>query len=340
MKNHFTCDSFFEKLLADKLADCFSVALERGGELVYEFYGTNHRKVEYADFSSETRFNIGSVTKIITASLLIKLVENGEVAVSEKVKKFIPEFPFGDVELGHLLLHTSGCTVSKKSDASPHTQSSASIYSRLERSRPPNEDMQYWSAGYTVIMDVIQRVAGLSLEEFARRELFDRLGMEHTTFDLNTIPENRRVFAVDPGTDELIDFSTVPVTGDSGLYSTPGELLKLSRDLLKTYKTRKRGAFSPYAVDLMFREITGGRHDRTLVFWKKSDRRVFSRCAGDLNSPSTLFHTGYTGCILLLDPEYDLSLCMLTNSLKLHSDDSNYTRIINRLMDEIDQELK
>ncbi len=331
-----SCDAYFEKRLTEGLSDCFTVSLERHGRAMYEFFGTNHRKKEYADFSRETRFNLGSVTKIFTAALLVKLMEAGELSLSDKVRRLIPEFPFEDIELAQLLHHTSGCHVAKPEEISEQKAFLDYLYANVHREGNPDEKMRYWSAGYCILMDVIQRVTGTSLEAFARREIFEKLGMDHTTFLLESIPEDRRIFAVSGQTDELFDFTKLPVTGDSGLYSTCTDLLKFSRDLLDTHKKRSGKVFSPFAVDLMFREVTNGRFDRTPVFWKKSDHRIFSRCAGDLNSPEALYHTGFTGCMLLLEPRYDLSLAIVTNSPKVCLTDSHLSRCIDFLLSRLE----
>ena len=165
--NRIDCHGFFGEVLAGRLADCLSVAMDCGGEIVYEYCGTNGVKPEYAEFSRNTRFNIGSVTKIITAALVVKLIERGRLSAYEKVRSHIPDFPFGDVEVQHLLMHTSGCACSapwaeaKESGERAYLEK---IYAGIRRVEPPGTAMSYWTAGYSILMDLIHLKTGMSLE--------------------------------------------------------------------------------------------------------------------------------------------------------------------------------
>ena len=103
------------------------------------------------------------MTKIFTAALVAKLIEAGVLSLSDKVKRLIPEFPFENVELAQLLYHTSGCYVAKPEEILEQKAFLNFIYAHVCREGNPDEKMHYWSAGYCILMDVIQRVTRMSL---------------------------------------------------------------------------------------------------------------------------------------------------------------------------------
>lgn len=95
----------------------------------------------------------------------------------------------------------------------------------------------------------------------------------------------------------------------------------------------KAGAplFSKAAIDFMRRSIPGISPTKTPVFWRKGEADGYG-CFGDLNSEEAIGHTGFTGCMLLIDPARDTVAALLTNSLEWHADWRNYRLLCNLVM--------
>lgn len=297
------CDAYFREVMRTGTISRLSVAIEQGGQTRYAFAGKDDKN---SDFTVKTPLPVASITKVFTATLIVKLAEDGKVSLYDNVRRFIPEFPFDDVLLLNLLTHTSGCRNTTKG----YTRlGKKPFYDDLRREFPVDTDFRYFSAGYDVLADVVERVSGMTLQDYGRQVVYDRIGMENTRF-------------ADDG------------QGGAGMTTTAEDLLKFSRHLLNIRKTGKAGVLSRFSVDLIFRDVTRGRYDRTPAFFGKSQTRRFSRLFGDLSSEEAVGHAGATGCFLLIDPQYDLSMVFLSSDSNpdFRSEDANYSRIFNLLM--------
>lgn len=329
-------DAYFNGLIAARLTDCLSVAVAYKGETAYAFCGADRARPAYAGFDETTRFNIGSVTKPVTAALLALLVERGLVSDTDKVQRYIPEYPLGSVSLYHLLTHSAGYDNADFAFPAPQNFDDQKRYLRdiysVERlTAAPGEKAGYFSMGYTILMDVIERVSGQDIETFAQENLFRPLGMTETTYDTRKLSPQQTVMPYLKGEDRFLSLLSVPPTGDSGLYTTAADLLKFGLMFADAANGRGNRVFSAPAFRYMLAEFTHGRFHKTPVFWTKLDFDTY-RCFAELSSPNTFGHTGFSGCMLSVDTDSDVAVAILTNSCWLHEDWSNYRRIINRVM--------
>lgn len=298
------CDAYLRNVMKTGTIARLSVAIEQGGKTRYAF-AESDGQAKNKEFTAKTPLKVASITKVFTATLIVRLAEEGKLSLYDNVRKYVPEYPFDDVLLLHLLTHTSGCRNTK---GYSHTAKKA-FYESLCREFPVDTDFRYFSSGYDVLADVVERASGLMLQEYGKREIFDKLGMADTAFS----PDGQ---------------------GGAGMTTTAADLLKFSRHLLDIRKTGKTGILTRFSTDLLFREVTRGRYDRTPAFFRKSQTRRFGRLFGDLSSEEAVGHAGATGCFLLIDPQYDLSMVFLSSdsNLDFRSEDANYSRIFNLLM--------
>lgn len=331
-----TLDRYFCNLIENGISSCFSVGLKVGGQMRYSFLGgTETSDSNSRILTPETRFNIASVTKPITGALLIKLAEEGKLTLQDPVKNFIPEFKFEKTTLYHLLTHSAGydekIVLSRPKIPAERKTYFDSIYEIDKLKYPVGQISAYWSPDYSIVADVIERVTGSTLEEAACK-CFHLLSMIHSTYDLSTLAADQYFTPWNNRTGEFVpDANNGVITGDTGVYTTASDLLKFSRMLLTKGTFNGERIFSKAATDLMLREFTGGRFHQSPVFWIKGE--VDTRgCFSDFNSPKAAAHTGMTGCMLMIDPEYQCTAAILTNSVCLHENWNHYKRICNMLM--------
>jgi CubicO group peptidase (beta-lactamase class C family) len=338
-----TLDAFLRDLIRSGVTPCLSIAVVKGSRLIYTFCEGHEVPNDPASkkLTPLTRLNLGSTTKPVTGALLVKLACEGRLALMDPVRKYVPEFSGGpsspkggDIKLIHLLTHSSGYESSQNVNWPPNQEALKeyfrSIYSSLPKNTP-GETVQYWSVGYAVIMDVIQRVTGMDIEAFAQRELFRPLGMRHTTYRLTTLKPREYILPWD-GTKVTESLKTAPPTCDTALYSTAEDMVKFGAMFLHGGKAGARRVFPISAVDYMLRERTDKKTLKTPIFWIQSNGSAEYGCFGDLNSPRAVGHPGYTGCMLMIDPEYDVTAAILCNSIQLHGDYNNYKKINNRIL--------
>jgi len=142
----------------------------------------------------DSLFQIGSVTKVYTATLLMQLVDEGKIDLDSPVIEFLPELRLGDSEvaktvtLRHLLTHSSGI----QGDHFPDTGRGDDCIARfiatcedLGQSHPLGATMSYCNTGYVIAGRVIEQLTGQTWDEAIAERLFRPLGLTHTV----TLPE-------------------------------------------------------------------------------------------------------------------------------------------------------
>ena len=137
--------------------------------------------------TEDTIFDAASLTKVLaTAPCIMLLWERGQVRLDEPVVTYIPEFEARDKEkitIRHLLTHTSGLNpgLSRNPDWNGYEKAIA-LACAEKPTDPPGIVFRYSDINFIVLGEVVQRVSGIKLNEFAARELFEPLGMKDTCY--------------------------------------------------------------------------------------------------------------------------------------------------------------
>ena len=328
--------AYLQSLVDSDLTPCISVAAAYRGKTVYA--GTAARKNDalYAGYNASVRHNIGSVTKIITGSLFAKIMETGVVSVNDKVRKFLPEYPYDDNTILQLLCHSAGFSSFIDNVTRPGLDISTdafvdAICKNAVREYEPGTDSRYFTLGYALVMAIIERISGMDYETYAQKYLFGPLGMTSTTFDMRRVSPEDTILPYNRDTDTYETEWDRRPTADSGLFTTAGDLLKFGCMLQDAYHGRENPVFAPWQAQYLFRECSERRFIRTPAMWMKGDRDRYGFFS-DFCSPEACGHTGYSGCMLTVDPTYEFTIAILTNSCHLHMDWNNYRIISNRIM--------
>lgn len=332
-------DRYLEDRLHDGITSCITVALSDDERTRYAGWKGDTDSREGGGtllVGPETRFNVGSVTKPITASLVCKLIELGEITFSDSVRRIIPEYPFHDVCISHLMTHSAGYDEHRQ-PAQPTRQQGIEgylreLYAIRDKSTAAGVRSGYFTAGYAILMDIIQRVADTDIESFARQILFDPLGMTRTTYDTTTLNEADRVYPVTVEGHRSLELKEMAITADSGLYATAEDLVKFGRLFLNEGTADDgRSVFLPSTTAFMMSPYMSGSYDYTPVFWyKKSIERTGN--FADTHAIGTVGHSGFSGCMLWIDPTYRRTGAIVTNSVKVHTTRGYYSLINNALM--------
>ncbi len=163
----------------------------KNGELVFqEAYGMANLTWGI-EFDDEMRSNVGSVTKQFTAMGLLLLEEDGELSLDDDVRTHIPELPdFGTpVTLRNLLNHVGGYRELYNSfgilgyngeDAFPREKVIELVQRQPDLQAPPNTEFNYNNTGYILAAMTIERVSGMSFQDYMRERVFEPLGMDET----------------------------------------------------------------------------------------------------------------------------------------------------------------
>ncbi|MDR3120521.1 MAG: beta-lactamase family protein [Clostridiales bacterium] len=331
-------DFFLFERIFHQLSSSVSIALLKNDSLIYEFYGG--KKFASANGGGEgitrsTRFHLGTATMLLTGALIVKLMEFGELRLNDRVKRFVPEFLFGDVTVYHLLTHTSGLgfdPLEQPDNYAAKREFYRRLYTTGRPAHPAGSQYAPLPYGYAILADVAERVSGQTLEEFASALFFMPLGMKYTTFSGAALPEDQLVTPWSHRENRfLTELRTKLSTGQSGAYTTVLDLIRFGRMLLSGGEFEGRQIFLESSVAFMLKEITGGKFMRTPVFMIKCGGDVYG-CFSKYHSARAVAHTGDLGGILFIDPVHKAVGAALTNSTWVNDASQNYSNIGDILM--------
>jgi CubicO group peptidase (beta-lactamase class C family) len=135
-----------------------------------------------------TLYDLASLTKpLVTATLIMKLHEEGKLDIEKPVAKYLPEFAVPGKEqitIKHLLLHTSGLIADNAmADYQAGQPAALEKILALKPIRPVDECFVYSDVGFLVLGQVVERVGGKPLDVAARELLFEPLDMGQTMFN-------------------------------------------------------------------------------------------------------------------------------------------------------------
>jgi CubicO group peptidase (beta-lactamase class C family) len=182
-------DSAALAVLAATGAPSASVAVVRGGEIVYEHAWGEGRTGTPA--TPAMRYAIGSVSKQFTATAILLLAEEGKLSLDDKVARWYPRLTrAGEVTLRQLLSMTSGYQDYWPQDyVFTAMQSATTADAIMQRwaGQPldfdPGTAWQYSNTNYVIAAAIVEQVAGMPFMEFLRQRVFSRLGMAVADFD-------------------------------------------------------------------------------------------------------------------------------------------------------------
>ncbi|MFQ5748696.1 MAG: serine hydrolase domain-containing protein [Planctomycetota bacterium] len=186
----------------------------------------------------QTVFRIGSTSKQFTAACIALLVERGRLALDTPLAELFPEAPAwaAKVRIRHLAYHTSGIPdyldLHEKKVFTPK-ESLDLILEKGAPRFPPGSAFEYSNSNYFLLGEIVSRVSGVPFPEFARRELFEPLGMAHTHFHhdhTHVVPHAAHGYACGRGAWKVVD-TPLDHVGDGGLFTTAGDLARWAANL-------------------------------------------------------------------------------------------------------------
>ena len=138
----------------------------------------------------ENIFEIGSITKQFTAVSILMLEEQGKLSVTDKLSKYLPEYPKADdITIHHLLNHTSGIkSYTEMGDLNSFARNDKTPIELIDffKNEPmdfePGEQWHYNNSGYIILGHIIELVSGESYEEYVQTNIFDKLGMKNSFY--------------------------------------------------------------------------------------------------------------------------------------------------------------
>lgn len=303
----------------------------RGDQVVYcKAYGNRQVQPTRVPMTEDTIFDLASVTKPVgCATSVMLLAERGQICLGDRVSLYIPEFR-GEgreaVTIEHLLLHRSGLApANPMKDYEEGPAKAMEQILNLKLRSEPGTTFRYSCLGYIVLSELVRRVDGRPLDQFAREELFLPLGMKDTFYNPpeslkpRCAPTERREGRWMIG--EVHDpraYALGGVSGNAGLFSTAEDLARWCRMILNFGTLDGKRVLSETTIREMIRQrvLADGRGSRGYGFDVNTG---YSQPRGNFFEPGTTFgHTGFTGTSFWIDPRHDAYVILLTN--RVHPD--------------------
>jgi beta-glucosidase-like glycosyl hydrolase/CubicO group peptidase (beta-lactamase class C family) len=303
------------------------VTIVKDGTIAYQkgFGYETYKKLE--PIKEDAVYDLASLTKVTaTTAAVMKLVEEGKIALKDKIGKYIPEFSSGEkknITIENFLLHNSGFPPFRV-----YVDSLKSEHKIIEaiKNEPltykTGTDYRYSDLGFILLAEIIEQVTGTTLDRYLRKTFYYPLGMSSTFFN----PQKMGTYFIDriPPTeiDTVYRDTTIHaevhdersyylngVAGHAGLFSSGKDLAIFCQMLLNDgWYAGKR--YLDASTIKQFTKRQGKHSNRGYGFDRKSGK---NSTAGSLTSDKTFGHLGFTGTSYWIDPENDVAVIILTN---------------------------
>jgi len=259
------------------------ILVAKNGEILFEDYQGYYNRATRQPVDSESSFHLASISKTFTATVILRLYEQGKIQLNDPVNNYLPGFPHAGISVLMLLNHRSGLPkyeyfmnetitrlikvknkrgkwVYKKTYykdpnrfqgmATNRDVLDFMIRNKIPVAAPPDKRYQYCNTNYALLAMIIEKVTGQSYPDYLKDSLFTPLGMKHS-FVFSKRDIDRYVpsynYNYSPFRLESMDL----VYGDKNVYSTVRDLLIWNEALQKgsfvSLTTLENMAYQPYS---------------------------------------------------------------------------------------------
>jgi CubicO group peptidase (beta-lactamase class C family) len=281
--------------------------------------------------TTDTQFELASIAKQFTAMCIALLEEQDNISREEDIRKFFPEFNFGEtVRVKNLLDHTSGIRegyvlallagkVNLQGEIPKKKNTEEFILEMLSRERDlnftPGSEMVYTNVNFILLGEIVERVSKQSLREFADSAIFKPLGMRNTSFrdepGMRGQNESRSYLAKKKrfkATDKLGG-----IVGDHNLFTTVDDMvLWVNNFRNNTLGKKDQSLIRKISASSFLNNGDSTKYGYGLFVWR--DRGVLKVGHGGDDGGHTSIVTTY--------PEHDLAVITLANSSRYNDTES------------------
>ena len=306
------------------------VLIGHNGKVVYrKAYGQRSVEPVKEAMTADTIFDLASLTKCIaTTTSVMKLVQEGKVRLNDPVVAYLPEFGKNgkhDITVRELLTHFSG--LPEDLDLKAAWKGRDVAYQMVMDAKPefaPGSRFLYSDINFEALGFLVEKVSGMSLNEYAAKNVFEPLGMKETRY-LPPAEWLPRIAPTEYDEDNHMLRGTVHdptarrmggVAGHAGLFSTADDLSIFAQDMLTGFHV-----LTPLTVEKMStpQQPPTAASLRGLGWDIDSP---FSTNRGEFYPIGSFGHTGFTGTSIWIDPVTNSYVILLTNAVHPHGHNS------------------
>ena len=314
---------------------------EKGEIVLQDALGWAVVEPEKIETKLETIYDLASLTKVlITGLLTAKLIEKGEIILSDKISNYFSEFKTEEkkeITIQNLLTHTSGFSAWKPFyliDQSSDLLSLIKFIAEFKNENPINSKVVYSDLNFLTLSFVIEKIYSKSLDEIAKTEVFEPLELKNTFYNP---PKSlrKRIAASEFGNEfekqtcigQGYDFSKYKwrdyqiwgevhdgncyfmngISGHAGLFSTAAETFKMAQQFL----AEQTVLLQPETCKLFRSNFTQGFNEARSIAFQLAETPEST--ASRALQPDSFGHLGFTGTSLWIEPETERIFILLTN---------------------------
>jgi CubicO group peptidase (beta-lactamase class C family) len=231
-----TIDHFFNKHWSLENSN-ISFLVAKDGQIIYEKYQGYANKNKGTSITSETSIHIASVSKVLTATAILELINAKKIDLNQKVTTILKQFPYPEITIKTLLNHRSGMrnyayfTEDKGVWDRKIPFTNADLLrvlgeKQIKLESPTNKRFAYCNTNYAILALIIEKTTGLKYGAAMKRMIFDPLGMKDT-YVFDYAKDRKTAVPSYKGNNLELAFDYLDaVYGDKNIYSTPRDLLK------------------------------------------------------------------------------------------------------------------
>ena len=301
------------------------VIRQQGAQLLSAAYGRSYayeskttRAAEPIAATPDTLYDFASLTKLFTATCVMRLVEQGRLDLDGPVAAHLPDFAANrkdTITVRQLLTHTSGLpALIELWKVAPTSEARLQRALAVAPLDPPGTTFRYSDLGFMALGKLVEEVAGQSLDSAVRAWISQPLRLQSVQFR-PPVELKPRIAATEDQADpkrglvwgEVHDpsaWSLGGVAGHAGLFGSAHDLATFGQAFLD--------GGEPLLASKTMAEMTRsqiGKLGWRGLGWELNETFYMSGLA----SPGTIGHTGFTGTSLVVDPRFGLVVALLTN---------------------------
>jgi len=348
-----TVDSILQNAVNNKLIPGAVIEIKKGNEvLCRKAFGYAERNDYHNEplthpvlMTTDDLFDLASLTKVVgTTTSVMLLADRGLIKVDDPVGKYIPAFNMGDkkqITIRNLLTHTAGLiTWYPLFYRASNKQEAYKLIDELPLAFPVGKERRYSDLGFILLGEIIEKVSGMPLDQFDKKNIFIPLGMHHTTynpmgrftkfaatshgnpFETRMVHDTSLGYVfkeIDPNQwngwrthtlrGEVNDgnawYALGGVSGHAGLFSTVDDLQKLVDMLMNNGRINGNQFISEKTIQLFLTQDDF----KNGLGWMMDPGDSFMK-----NGPAGTFgHTGFTGTSIAVVPSLKISVILLIN---------------------------
>ncbi len=324
----YEIDDILRKAISDSVFPGAVAGVLKDGVLVYREAFGYHDYDKLRELKDSDVFDLASITKVVsTATATMKLIDEHQLSLDDKVSKFIPEFDTDtkrDITIADLLLHQSGLPAFRVYVDKLHDRNS--IIDAIKNEPliyEPGTEYVYSDLGMILLAEIVSQISGRGIDGYMRREFYYPMGMYGAYFNpkkvsrwyVDRIPPTEidtvyRKQLIQADVNDERAFYMDGIAGHAGLFATVDDLAKYANMLLNGGTYAGKQYLTPEIID-QFTTKQSDISGRGYGFDRKSPSGFTT--AGQLASNDTFGHLGFTGTSMWIDREKNMAVFLLTN---------------------------